>query len=349
MSDPTGGERRTSGVSIKDVARHAGVSVGTVSNVLNRPSAVRASTRARVEAAIDELAFVPSASARQLVGGESRTLAYVVLDASNPFFTDVARGVDEVAAARGLSLFLCDSDRDQGRENRHLDRLTELRVRGVLITAIDDHNPRLAQLRQLGIPVVLVDRVPGEDADWCSVGVDDVAGGRMAAGHLLDLGHRSLCFVGGPQDLPQVAQRRAGALEAAVAAGLEEGAVRNLDTGALTIAEGRKAAERILGLADRQRPTAVFCANDLVAFGLAQCLLQHGVDVPAQIAVVGYDDIELAAAASVPLTSVAQPRALLGRAAAELLLDGCATPGHRHRQELFLPELAARASSLQTR
>jgi LacI family transcriptional regulator len=349
MSDLSDEERRTSPVSIRDVARRADVSVGTVSNVLNRPSAVRAVTRARVQAAIDELGFVPNASARQLVGGESRTLAYVVLDASNPFFTDVARGVDEVAAARGLSLFLCDSDQDAGREDRYLSRLIELRVRGVLITAVDDRNPRLAQLRQLGIPVVLVDRVPGSDAGWCSVGVDDVAGGRMAAGHLLELGHRRLCFVGGPRDLPQVTQRRSGALLAAAAAGLGERAVRHMDTAGLTIAEGRRAAERLLGLPGPERPTAVFCANDLVAFGLAQCLLQHGVDVPGQMAVVGYDDIELAAAASVPITSVAQPRALLGRAAAELLLDECAGSGHRHRQQLFLPELAARASSIRPR
>ncbi len=303
-----------------------------------------------MEAAIGELAFVPNVSARRLVGGESRTIAYVVLGTlSNPFFTDVARGVDDVAAARGLSVFLCDSDQDAGREERHLDRLTELRVRGVLITAVDDRSPRLVQLRQLGIPVVLVDRVPGEDAEWCSVGVDDIVGGRMAAGHLLELGHRSLCFVGGPEILPQVAQRRAGALDAAVAAGLGERWVRRLDTAGLTIAEGRRAAERILGLPGPDRPTAVFCANDLVAFGLAQCLLQHGVRIPEQMAVVGYDDIELAAAASVPLTSVAQPRTLMGRAAAELLLDEYATPGHRHRQELFLPELVARASSIPRR
>jgi LacI family transcriptional regulator len=349
MSEQTARRRRTSRVSIKDVARHAGVSVGTVSNVLNRPAAVRAVTRARVEAAIDELAFVPNASARQLVAGESHTIAYIVLDASNPFFTDVARGVDEVAADRGLSLFLCDSDQDAVREDRYLDRLLELRVRGVLITALDDRNPRLARLRQLGIPVVLVDRIPGDDADWCSVGVDDVAGGRMAAGHLLDLGHRSLCFVGGPYDLPQVAQRRTGALDALAAAGLGEHAVRQLDTAGLTIAEGQRAAERILGLPGAERPTAVFCANDLLAFGLAQCLLQHGVGVPEHIAVVGYDDIELATAASVPLTSVAQPRAMLGRAAAELLLDECAVPDHRHRQQLFLPELVARASSIRRR
>ena len=146
--------------NIKDVAGRAGVSVGTVSNVLNRPSSVRPSTRARVDAAIRDLGFVPNASARQLVAGDNHTIAYVVLDGSNPFFTDVARGIESVAEGHGLSLFICNSDQSDEREDRFLERLTELRVRGVLITALDYGNPRLAQLRQLGIPVVLVDPRP---------------------------------------------------------------------------------------------------------------------------------------------------------------------------------------------
>ena len=147
-------------VTIKNVATRAGVSVGTVSNVLNRPSAVRPATRAKVEAAIVELGFVPNASARQLVAGKNRTIAYVVLDAANPFFTDVARGIEEVTGAQGLSLFICDSDQSTTREDRYLERLTELRVGGVLITAMDYENHHLAKLRQLGVPVVLVDRAP---------------------------------------------------------------------------------------------------------------------------------------------------------------------------------------------
>lgn len=231
-------------------------------------------------------------------------------------------------------------------EDRYLERLTELRVGGVLITALDYENHHLSKLRRLGIPVVLVDRAPDSAAEWCSVGVDDIAGGEMATNHLLEIGHRQLCFVGGPGTIPQVADRHTGAQKAVAVAGLGDDALLHLETSAPTIAEGRHAGERLLGLPKRDRPSGVFCANDLLAFGLVQYLLQHGVDVPQEIAIVGYDDIELAAAASVPLTSVAQPRRLLGRTGAELLLDEARGDDHEHRHVLFLPELVARASTL---
>jgi LacI family transcriptional regulator len=334
-------------INIKDVATRAGVSVGTVSNVLNRPSAVRPATRARVEAAIVQLGFVPNASARQLVVGQNHTIAYVVLDASNPFFTDVARGIEEVAETQDLSLFICNSDQSEEREDRFLERLTELRVRGVLITALEYGNTRLAQLRQLGVPVVLVDRAPALADDWCAVGVDDLAGGDMAIAHLLETGRDKIVFVGGPTNVPQLSDRLTGARNAVAGAGLGEESFSVLDTSSPTIAQGRRAGERLLGLSKRSRPNGVFCANDLLAFGLVQVLLQHGVRVPEDVAVVGYDDIELADAASVPLTSVSQPRHALGRTGAELLLEEATDPNHEHRHILFPPELVARASTVQ--
>jgi LacI family transcriptional regulator len=340
-----GAPRPSPPVNIKDVAARAGVSVGTVSNVLNRPAIVRPATRARVEAAIVELGFVPNASARQLVVGQNHTIAYVVLDASNPFFTDVARGVEEVAEAQHLSLFICNSDQSKDREDRFLERLTELRVGGVLITALDYDNNRLGRLRQLGIPVVLVDRAPDMADDWCAVGVDDVAGGNMAVSHLLESGCDRLAFVGGPTSVPQVTDRLTGARKALADAGLSESSLLWLETPSPTIGQGRRAGERFLGLAKRGRPNGVFCANDLLAFGLVQVLLQQGIHVPDEVAVVGYDDIELAGAAGVPLTSVSQPRQALGRTGAELLLDEATDTGHRHRQVLFRPELVARAST----
>lgn len=336
-------------VNIKDVAVRAAVSVGTVSNVLNRPDTVRPATLARVQAAIAELRFVPNASARQLAAGRSRTIAYLVLDATNPFFTDVGRGIEEVAKAEHLSLFTCNSDQDAEREDQYLEQLTALRVRGVLITAIDYTNPRLAQLREQGVPVVLVDRAPDGLADWCTVGVDDVSGGELAVTHLLDGGHDRLAFVGGPLDIPQVGDRRTGALRAMDAAGRVGASLTTMPTSAPTIAEGRRAGERLLGLPRRTRPTAVFCANDLLALGLLQHLTRRGVRVPEDVAIVGYDDIEYAAAAAVPLTSVAQPRYLLGRTAAELLTDEADHPAtHEHRHVTFPPELVARESTALT-
>ena len=333
-------------MSIKDVAARAGVSLGTVSNVLNRPDLVRGPTRVRVEAAIAELNFVPNASARQLAAGRSRVVAYVVLDAGNPFFTDIARGIEDVARTQRLSLFICNSDLDADREDDYLERLTELRARGVLITAMDYGNPRLRRLRQQGVPVVLVDRVPDGAEDWCTVGVDDVAGGEMAVSHLLESGHERIAFVGGPADVAQVADRHTGALKAMDAAGLDQRALTAIGTSGLTIAEGRRAGQRLLGLPRRTRPTAAFCANDLLALGLLQHLTQQRVPVPGACAIVGYDDIEFAAAAAVPLTSVAQPRIELGRTAARLLADEADRPAeHEHQHVLFPPELVARAST----
>jgi len=330
------------GVNIKDVALRAGVSVGTVSNVLNNPDRVRPGTRERVQRVIDDLGFVPSSTARQLVAGRSNTLAYLSFDLRNPFFTDVARGAEDVAREHGLGLFVCSSAHDRDREDDYLEQLTELRVRGVLVTPIDQHNPRLQKLRDNGVPVVLVDRPPQTvPDDWCAVGVDDVRGGEMAVQHLLDGGHRRLAFAGGSDLVPQVAGRFAGASGAL--AGAE---IMRFDTEALTVDDGRRVGERLLGTRRADRPTAVFCANDLVAVGLLQPPTQQGMRVPDDVAIVGYDDIEWAAAAAVPLSSVAQPRHLLGRTAAELLLEEADVPGrHVHQQILFQPELVARAST----
>jgi len=349
---PVAGQRqRTSAHAapgIKDVAIRAGVSVGTASNVLNRPQLVRPATRAKVEAAIAELGFVPNHPARQLRSGSSTTIAYVVLDAGNPFFTDVARGIEEVASTENLTLFLCNSDLDRGREAQYLDQLLMQRVRGVLITAVDYANERLSTLPAKGVPVVLVDhRAEGTAApEWCSVGVRDVEGGRLAVTHLTELGHTRIAFAGGPLATPQVADRLAGARQAVSEAGLGEEMLTVLNTTALTVEEGRRVSQRILGLPVRQRPTAVFCANDLLALGVLQHMTQNGVLIPERMSIVGYDDIEFAAAAAVALTSVNQPRHEIGRAAARLMLEESANrDGHRHRHVEFLPELVVRSST----
>jgi LacI family transcriptional regulator len=329
-------------VSVKEVAALANVSVGTVSNVLNRPDRVAVATRRRVEAAITELGFVRNEAARALRAGWSRSLGLVVLDVANPFFTDVAAGVEAVADAHGMTISLCNSGDDREREQRHLARLAEQRVQGVLITPVDDRSAQLRTLVQRGVPVVLVDRI-GPGRSRCSVSVDDVEGGRLVAEHLMQRGHRRTAFVGGPAHIRQVADRRRGLTAALDDAGCE---LAVLETAALSLAEGRAAAERLVGAASRRRPTAVACANDLLALGLLQGMVAAGVRVPDDIAIVGYDDIAFAAAATVPLTSVRQPRELLGRTAAELLLEEIEEPDkHTHRQVQFKPELVVRDSS----
>jgi LacI family transcriptional regulator len=205
---------------------------------------------------------------------------------------------------------------------------------------------------ELGVPVVLLDRAAQDSDTWCSVSVDDVEGGDLAVTHLLELGHSRIAYVGGPTSITQVTDRLEGSRRAYRNAGADAEQLVHLETAALTVEEGRRAGERVLGLPARRRPTAVFCANDLLAIGFLQQMIQHGVDVPAEMAIVGYDDIEFAAAAAVPLSSVRQPRYELGRRACELLLaeaDAAARRGdgtaHVHQQVEFTPELVVRASS----
>lgn len=328
--------------SMKDVARAAGVSVGTVSNVLNRPEAVAEDTRARVQAAIAELGYVRNDSARQLRAGRSRNVAIVVLDVANPFFTDVVRGAEPLVDSAGGVVTVCDSGEDLAREQRHLEILEEQRVLGLLITPVDESSAeRLARLTAHDIPVILVDRGAGR-YPHCSVAVDDVHGGRLAARHLVELGHTSIAFFGGPPTIPQVADRLAGCREVC-----EEAGVR-LDTYAsasLNAEGGRASVDQMLAMSEA--PTAIFCANDLLALGALQGLTMRGVKVPEECAIVGYDDIDFAAAAAVPLSSIRQPRAQLGRTAAQLLFDEVAEGGnHTHRNVVFQPELVARASTV---
>jgi LacI family transcriptional regulator len=338
-------ERSVGRSSIRDVAVLARVSVGTASNVLNRPERVAPETRRRVEEAIAALNFVRNESARDLRVMSSRTLGLIVLDVSNPFFTDVARGVEEAATAAGLAVFLCNSDQSADRERRYLDLLEERRVQGILITPVNGVTDRLRALRARGTSVILLDRW-SPTRNFCSVSVADVAGGHLAFTHLIEQGHTRIAFVGGPRSITQVHDRFEGARRAVLEAGLPEGTLKLVETPQLNVACGRTAAAEIAEMAAPERPTAAFCANDLLALGVLQEMTQRRVTVPDSLAIVGYDDIDFAAASAVPLSSVRQPREQLGRAAAELLIEeALGDPGHAHRQMIFEPELIVRESS----
>lgn len=339
-------------VSVQDVARDAGVSLGTVSNVFNNPDRVRPETRAKVEHSVAKLGFVRNEQARALKAGTSTTVAYVMLNASNPFFTDLAAGMDSVLRAEGLTLFLCDSREDPQREDNYLEQLLQRRVKGLFVTGVNYENERLMTLQRAGVPVVIVDRPPSEhNGQWCTVAVDDREGGELAIAHLLDQGHRRIAFAGGPETMPQVRHRLEGARRAMRDA--DGGELVLMPTEHLTIDDGMGLGSRLVGMARTRRPTAIFCANDLLAIGLLQSAVAHGLHVPDDLAIVGYDDIVYAGAAAVPITSVAQPARQMGRAAAELLLAeandaaSATTPGtHVHRDVVFRPTLVARASSV---
>ncbi|MEN0101955.1 MAG: LacI family DNA-binding transcriptional regulator [Curtobacterium sp.] len=334
-------------VSVREVAALAGVSLGTVSNVLNRPEKVAPSTVERVQNAIAELGFVRNDSARQLRAGRSSTVGLVVLDGGNPFFTDVARGAEDAAMSKGLAVLIGNSDESTERERTYIDLFEERRVAGLLISPAGDDLERLVRLRDQGTAVVLVDR-RADDEHFASVSVDDVAGGRIAVEHLVDIGRRRIAFVGGPFGIRQVADRHAGALGAVTAAGAS---LEVLQTSSLSVLEGRRIGEEIQRRPASERPDAVFAANDLIAVGLEQAFIMRGsVSVPDEIAIVGYDDIAFAEAAVVPLTSVRQPAQDLGRQAIELLVHQV-----EHGQDVelerveFTPELVVRQSTVRDR
>ena len=327
-------------VSLRDVAKAAKVSVGTVSNVLNRPEVVAPETLARVQGTIKDLGFVPNGFARHLRSGHSRTLGLIVPDVANPFFTEVARGVEDAASKRDYAVFLCNSDESASKEDRYINVLIEQQVRGVLITPTDVKSDRLDAMRYRGIAVALVDReIKGRKQ--CSVSVDDVHGGQLGIEYLTGLGHTDIAWVCGPDSIPQVADRGAGVAKAAKFAGAK---VETIRIPLHNTAQGEEAAKKILAL--KTTPTAIFCANDLLALGVMRTLRENKFKIPEQVSVLGYDDIEFAASAAVPLSSISQPAYQMGVTAADLLLNECEEADtHEHQQIRFQPQLVERAST----
>jgi LacI family transcriptional regulator len=333
--------------SVHDVAKSAGVSVGTVSNVLNHPHKVSPATVERVQSAIETLGFIRNDAARQLRVGHSQTIGLVVLDVRNPFFTDIARGAEDKAAESGLTVTLGNSDENTEREAKYLDLFEQQRVFGVLISPYGDITDRLDSMRKRGIPAVLVDR-ESPNSTFSSVSVDDIVGGKLAVDHLLDIGRRRIAFVGGPMAIRQVSDRLAGARQAVDT--VPGASIDVIEIDGLSVIAGRAAGAAIIARAPADRPDAVFAANDLVAMGVLQALLMNGspalaVRVPADIALMGYDDIDFASAAVVPLSSISQPSAHMGQTAVELLLDEAANPETDRRHVVFAPKLVIRAST----
>lgn len=330
--------------NVRDVAALARVSVGTVSNVVNGSKKVAPATEKRVLEAIETLGFIRNDAARQLRVGQSRTVGMMVLDISNPFFTDVVRGVEDTLTAFDRSLVLGNSAEDARREQTYLDLFEEQRVSGLLISPVGDVVSRLERLRKRGAPVVLVDRHENVE-NFSSVSVDDREGGRLAMKHLIDIGRARPVFIGGSLEVLQVRARLQGAQAALAEAG--HAPLRVIEAANMSADAGRAAGEVLLALPADVRPDAVFAANDLLALGVLQALTHAGVRVPEDVALIGYDDIYFAASAAIPLSSVRQPSWELGKAATELLMaeiEGGGSVEYRH--VVFQPELVIRESTI---
>ncbi len=328
--------------TIRDVAAAAGVSLGTVSNHLNRPNSVAPATRAKIQQAIEQLGFVRNAGAALMRSGRARIIGLVVLDVANPFFTELARGAEEAAREHELLIILCNSDEDPDKEQRYLEVLEEQRVLGVLISAVDGTGAGVDWLRQRGTSVVLVESVR---PNFCSVRADDVGGGDLAAEHLIGLGHRELIYVSASLKVRQYQERLMGVRRAMARHGIPESALRLVEEGVKgSTVDGRLAGERIVG--ERIPGTGILCGNDLIALGLTAALVRAGVRIPQDVSVVGYDDIELAQHNALALTTIAQPKQSMGRTATHLLIEEADHAGrHAHQQIVFQPELLVREST----
>ncbi|WP_368497643.1 LacI family DNA-binding transcriptional regulator [Herbiconiux sp. A18JL235] len=328
-------------VGISDVAARAGVSVGTVSNYFNRPEILATKTAERVRDAIVELGYVRNFAARDLRLGRARSIGLLVLDISNPFFTEFVEGVERVANDAGLAVILGNTKENAAKEASYLELFQEQRVAGVILSPIGDVSAQLAALHRQGTPTVLIDDAPDLE-NTCSVAVDDASGGALAVTHLLRTGRRRILILDGPARIHQARARIEGALHAARAAGVT---VELVTVSAFTSEAAHEAVAELLA---RGAPSfdGIFAANDIMALGAIRALHENSIAIPGQVAVIGYDDISYASAVSPALSSIRQPSDLMGARATELLLDELNSPDeHHHERVIFPPELQHRQTT----
>jgi LacI family transcriptional regulator len=330
--------------TIRDVAALAGVSIATVSNLLNDTKHISPVTRAKVEQALIDLHFIPNSASRIMRGSRNTVIGFIALDAPDPFFVNVARGIEDVAREAGCVLVLGTTDGQVEREKQYVEALASMRVLGAVIapayTGGDERH--LDRLRLSGAAIVLLGAYESEYVA-CGISGDDVRGGQLAVEHLISLGHTSIVCVGGPGGERQIKDRFAGAALAMEQAGLDPGSLGRLDAAGVSIAERADVGARIAELPDR--PTAIFCASDTLALAAAGTFSRLGIKVPDDIAIVGYNNIDQTALAPVPLSTVALPQYEIGQAAARMLFSE-AEPDHVHSHTVFEPELVVRESTV---
>lgn len=329
-------------VGIREVAALAGVAVGTVSNYLNHPDRVSSDKAQRIRYAIDSLGFVPSNAGRQLRLGVSSVIGYIAPDVSNPYFAEIAESVERRASERGVTVFLANSHRSKEREDAYLEVFEQHQVQGLLVSSHIPIEDRLAQVRKRGTPSVLVGQ-RARTLEQPSVSLDDVSGGRQAMRHLLETGCRRIAFVGGPLGIPQVADRLAGASE--VVRDFGAATLEVIDQPERTVRGGHEVGEALKRRPPEMRPDGIFAVNDLLALGIMQELVLGGIEVPREVAIVGYDDNEFAEASLIPLTSIRGRHEGFGVAVIDLLFDAIAGNDIDDPHRMFEPDLVVRAST----
>ncbi len=329
--------------SLQEVADRAKVSIATVSRVLNKSDKVVPKTRATVERALSELGYRPSRVARRLrmKEGHAHLVGLIIPDIQNPFYAEIARGVEDVAYANEFALLLCNSDENLEKERFYLNVMQAESVDGIVLPPFDDTDPAVLEMVASGMPVVCVDRSLAKTKTDL-VEVDNYRGALEAVNHLIDRGHTRIGLIEGRAQVSTNRERRRGYLDALAARGIAP--QRELmRAGDFKLASGRVLANELLEL--RRPPTALFVGNNLMTVGALAALHQRGLRVPGDVAIVGFDDLPWAEALDPPLTVVRQPAYEVGRRAMELLLKRLAAPGAPVTTVRLRPELVVRRST----
>jgi LacI family transcriptional regulator len=327
--------------TIHDVAKRAGVAPITVSRVINNSGYVSKETRERVETAIAELEYVPNVIARSLRSKRTNTLALVLTDITNPFFTVIARGVEDTASQAGMTVIYCNTDESEVEEEKYLQLLLQKQVDGILLVPACSVSRSVDFIQEQGTPVVILDRkIQGVEVD--SVRGDSEGGAYQLVKLLLDLGHTHIAALSGPADVSTAEDRVIGYRRALEEADLLDNELVYFD--AFTQASGFEMAHK--ALLQSPRPTALFAANNFIAYGALKALREAGLDVPAAISMVAFDDLPEGLVADPILTVAAQPAYEMGQMATELLLNRLRSEVQQPCQEIILPtELIVRSSS----
>ena len=330
-------------IKLSDVAEAAGVSAATVSRVVNEPEMVRVETRARVEEAIRRLGYRPSRVARRLrvKCGRSTLLGLVIPDLQNPFFADLARGVEDAAQLQGYTVLIGNADEDPAKELRYLQVMGAESVDGVILPPAGLRSPGVEELLRAGIPVVCVDRRLASPRVDVAL-IDNVQGAYAATAHLIAQGHRRVGFIRGTPDLSTSRERLQGYRDALADHEIE------FDPGLALAGDSRQPSGKRLTadlIGQSPPPTALLVGNSMMTLGALEAIREAGLRLPDDLALIGYDDMPWALALDPPLTVVRQPGYELGARATELLLQRIRAPGRSTAAVMLQPELVIRRSS----
>lgn len=326
-------------VTIKDIAKRIGVSYATVSRALNDRPGVRASLKDRIMNEARKMGYQPNAVARGLIMKKTDTIGLVIPDITNPFFPEVARGVEDAASDLGYNLFLCNTNWSAEKEKTYLRVLQEKRADGIIITPVSDDDESVFD--QVSIPLVFVSRLPANSSN-SYVTIDNVRGGFLATKHLIEGGYRRIAFVGGNAEVHVNAERLEGYRSALARYHyrLDDNLVVS---GSFKTESGYALAQTLLALPDP--PDAVFAANDVIALGVLQYVSEAGLRVPEDFGIIGFDDIPFVSYPQIRLTTVSQPKYEMGRTAAEICIARVDGGRDKEVRTILEPELVIRSTT----